>query len=160
MKRFLAMCVLCLLVGSLTACERTDHKAEKTETEITSAQSKAGLETGADSYEGEYNSYDVDEPMLEIKRNEDGTYAIQIGIYRLIQLDDCVGNATEEGIEFSTTEWDGISGGTITFEKDDTDGDIAVVTFLPGWSGFGDVYTYRYYKTSDVPNIYVPDDMN
>lgn len=113
-----------------------------------------------DPYVGEYNSYDIDEPGLEIQRNEDGTYNIHIGIYRVIQLYQCVGTRTDNGIDFSTTEWDGNDfSGTITLE-----GDVAVVTFTSEdwdkWLGVEEpVKEYRYHKVSEIPDMDVPDYM-
>ena len=62
-------------------------------------------EVGSDvyEYEGEYNSYDVNEPALEIKKNDDATYQIQIDLFRLWGFDDGAGKITEEGLEFTAT---------------------------------------------------------
>lgn len=111
----------------------------------------AGLENLAeDLYEGEYNSYDIDEPALEIKKKDDGTYQIQIDLFRLCGFYDDAGKVTEEGLEFTTA---GPSGnemnGVIKLE-----GDIAVVTiFGQEWLDFAGLSEYRFYKTSDVPDI-------
>ena len=53
-------------------------------------------EAKTDLYEGEYSDYDVNEPALEIKKNNDETYQIQIKIIRLFYLDDGVGKLTEK----------------------------------------------------------------
>ena len=107
-------------------------------------------------YVGEYNSYYVNEPGLQIRKNNDGTYLIQIGIYRLTQLDNCVGVEIDNRIEFSTNEWgEGREiTGTIT-----VDNDIATVKLQAEWSDtwFKDICEYKYYKISDIPNIYVYD---
>ncbi len=42
----------------------------------------------------EYCDYEVNEPALEIKKNEDGTYQIQIYIVRTWNFDDIVGKKT------------------------------------------------------------------
>lgn len=57
---------------------------------------KKEIEAGADvyEYEGEYNSYDVNEPALEIKKNDDGTYQIQIDLFRLWSFYDDAGKIT------------------------------------------------------------------
>lgn len=135
--------------------EATEEQDEKPENDVTGSNMNSGKNT--DVYIGEYNDYDVNEPMLEIQKNDDETYKIQIGIFRLVQLYDCVGYAIEDEIQFSTTEWgdDREISGTITFESD-----IATVTFTSGWSDFSNIAEYRYYKTSDIPNIYVPEYMN
>jgi len=110
---------------------------------------KAESGAQADLFTGEYNSYDTDEPNLEIRKKEDGTYQIQIEIFRLAFFEDGVGTLTENGLAFSATAPDGSETvGTITL-----DGDVATVTFDPGWPGFGDLYSYRYYKASDTPNM-------
>lgn len=97
------------------------------------------------SFEGEYNDHDNDEPNLEIRLNEDGSYLIQIGIFRLLYLDGCVGRESGGVIAFS----DSVTGvqGTISLE-----GDVATVMFGDGFP-YGEIKVYRYYKTSDVPNI-------
>ncbi len=60
-----------------------------------------------------------------IQKQEDETYAIQIGIFRSAYLDDGVGELMENGIVFSATTLNGGElTGTITLE-----GDIATVTF-------------------------------
>ena len=96
-------------------------------------------------YEGEYASYDTDEPMLYIQKNEDGTYSIQIGIYRLIQLDKCVGIDKGDRLEFSTVELgenQEITGMIIL------NGEVATVTLYALWSDtwFKDVNEFVYYK--------------
>lgn len=135
--------------------ETTEEQVEKPENDVTGSNMNSG--TNTDVYTGEFNDYDVNEPMLEIQKNDDETYKIQIGIFRLVQLYDCVGYAIEDGIQFSTTEWgdDREISGTITFESD-----IATVAFTSGWRDFASIAEYRYYKTSDIPNIYVPEYMN
>lgn len=103
-----------------------------------------------DPYVGEYNSFDVDEPDLEIQRNANGTYKIQIGIYRTAFMDDCVGKRTESGISFLVNWEDRDYRGIITFEDD-----IATVIFTTSdWTEYHRINAFKYYKTSDVPNIY------
>lgn len=107
-------------------------------------------EAGAYEYEGEYNSYDIDEPALEIKKNDDGTYQIQIDLFRLWGFYVDAGKITEEGLEFATTGPGGNEmNGVIKLE-----GDIAIVTiFGQEWLDFAGLSEYRFYKTSDVPDI-------
>ena len=132
--------------------ESTSKKTENIDSEAENESQKEDDDTTLDPFVGEYNSYDVDEPDLEIQKNADGTYKIQIGIYRLISLDDCVGERTEEGIAFLADRGDKVFRGTITLE-----GDIATVTFFGSdWLRFAGVSEYKYYKTSNIPNIYVP----
>ena len=109
------------------------------------------IETEADvyEYEGEYNSYDVNEPALEIKKNDDGTYQIQIDLFRLYLLDDGIGKVTEDGLEFTAGPSENVVNGVITLDED-----IATVTiFGQKWLDFAGLSEYRFYKTSDVPNI-------
>ena len=110
------------------------------------------IEVRADiyEYEGEYNSYDVNEPALEIKKNDDGTYQIQIDLFRLWGFNDGAGKITEEGLEFTATGPGGNEvKGVIKLEED-----IAAVTiFGQEWLDFAGLSEYEFYKTSDVPNI-------
>lgn len=109
-------------------------------------------EAKPDLYEGEYSDYDVNEPSLEIKKNNDETYQIQIKIYRLFYLDDGVGKVTEKGLEFEATGPNGNKvNGIIRLEED-----IATVTFFSQeWIDFAGLSKYKFYKTSNVPDIYV-----
>ncbi len=109
-----------------------------------------------DIYVGEYNDYDVDEPNLQIQKNVDGTYIIQIGIFRLVSLNDGVGTLTEKGIEFTATAPNGEElTGIIVVE-----GDIAIITFTNEvWAAYSPINEYRYHKVSEVPNIDVFDYM-
>lgn len=99
-------------------------------------------------YEGQYMDYDTNEPGLEIQKSGDGTYAIQISVFRLAYMDDGIGRVTDRGLEFSATAPNGKEiTGTITVE-----GDIAAVIFDSlGWSSYSDVNEYRYYRASDTP---------
>jgi hypothetical protein len=101
-------------------------------------------------YEGEYNSYDINEPALEIKKNDDETYQIQIDLFRLWGFYDGAGKITEEGLEFTATGPRGNEmNGIIKLDED-----IAVVTiFGQEWLDFAGLSEYKFYKTSDVPNI-------
>lgn len=168
MKRNFLIFVSCLLLLTLTACEKSGSIAKEevvgqvVESEVITkndeslakdkeSENEKGSDTEADLYVGEYHDYDVDEPMLQIQKEEDGTYKIQIGIFRLIQLDQCVGYLTDEGIKFSTTELgDRDIRGIITLE----DNGVKVTFTGSGWSDYSDVNEYKYRKTSDIPNIY------
>lgn len=101
-------------------------------------------EAKPDLYEGEYSDYDVNEPSLEIKKNNDETYQIQIKIYRLFYLDDGVGKVTEKGLEFEATGPNGNKvNGVIRLEED-----IAMVTFFSQeWIDFAGLSKYKFYKT-------------
>ena len=110
------------------------------------------IEARADAYEyeGEYNSYDINEPALEIKKNDDETYQIQIDLFRLWDFYDGAGKITEEGLEFASTGPRGNEvNGVIKLEED-----IAVVAiFGQEWLDFAGLSEYKFYKTSDIPNI-------
>lgn len=180
MKKNLLILSVCLMLFILSACGKIDNGntvpvqpveldenqedevSEKYEPENasfesdtekveTDAQEEMDIESGSDYYAGVYKDYDVDEPNLEIQINEDGTYAIQIGIYRLAYLDDGVGNITEKGLEFSATAPNGNEArGIITL-----DNEVATVTFTAGWSDFSDINEFKYYKVTNTPNMYV-----
>ena len=110
------------------------------------------IEVRADvyKYEGEYNSYDINEPALEIKKNDDETYQIQMDLFRLWGFYDGAGKITEEGLEFTATGPRGNEmNGIIKLDED-----IAVVTiFGQEWLDFAGLSEYKFYKTSDVSNI-------
>jgi hypothetical protein len=67
---------------------------------------------------------------------------------------DCIGYATDFGLEFSEIKYDENNRdvtGTIKWEEN-----VAVVTITsPDW--IDDITQYKYYKTSDIPNMYVPE---
>ena len=130
--------------------ESTSKKVEDIDSEAENESQKEDDDTILDPFVGQYNSYDIDEPELQIKKNEDGTYKIQIGMYRVTSLYDCVGERTEDGIVFSAYWGSKVFEGIITFEND-----IATVTFTSS-NWIVDVNEYKYYKTSNIPNIYVP----
>lgn len=114
------------------------------------ATKKTEVSADAYEYEGEYNSYDVNEPALEIKKNNDGTYQIQLDLFRLWSFYDGAGKITEEGLEFSAPGPGGNEvNGVIKLEED-----IAAVTFFgQEWLDFAGLSEYKFYKTSDVPDI-------
>ena len=152
MKQIFLICMSVIALLSFTSCNKGKDNADKEviETATPTPTQSVNSIVSAEEYVGEYNSYDVDEPDLEIKRNEDGTYTIQIGIYRLVLLDECVGEYTEEGISFSTNElaYEPICG-TITLKDD-----VATVCFTSKeWLEYSDLTEYQYYKVSDVPKI-------
>lgn len=172
MKYKFEILLLCFLMSFCTACGNSETEKENNDNTYVETECIEENETNVPSqmennntlkeeesekelsfYVGEYNSYDIDEPMLQIKQNDDETYLIQIGIYRLTQLDECIGIEVGDRIEFSTTEWgeDNEITGTIT-----VDNDIATIVLWAEWSDtwFKDGNEYQYYKTSNIPNIY------
>lgn len=108
-----------------------------------------------ESYVGEYNSYDVDALNLKIQKKANGTYKIQIGICNTFFY-DCIGAQTKNGIIFLAKWGDRVYRGIIIFEDDIiTEDYIATVTFTSlNWEDFSRINQYKYYKISDIPNIY------
>jgi len=159
-NQILSVCIFGFILTSLPACQKTDNTKQNTieinttQPEISTLESETNSELEPDLYVGEYNDYEINEPNLEIQKNNDGTYTIQICIIRLVYMDDGIGNATDNGIEFSATAPNGNKiNGMITLEDD-----IATVTFTSSeWSIYSNINKYQYYKTSDIPNIYVPE---
>lgn len=125
MKKNIVGLISILLVISLTACGNKPEVPEETAQNVQTEQEATGIEQETDrmeddlprqqgeisqsvqtdmyEYEGEYLDYDGNEPALEIKKNSDGTYQIQITIYRLCFLEDGIGRKTEKGLEFAAT---------------------------------------------------------
>jgi hypothetical protein len=83
------------------------------------------------SYEGVYLDEDNNEPNLFITHRDDGKYDVQIGIFRLTNLDDGVGTMGANGMDFTATDAAGNSiGGEIILR-----GDTAEVVFTRStWS--------------------------
>lgn len=147
MKKAIVLFIIVSSVFYLAACRKTggnqtENPAGEQAEEIIPEMEK----DTAVSYEGEYNDYDNNEPNLEIRKNDDGTYRIRIGIFRLVSMDDCTGHETENGIVFRVNDWDwgdGEISGIITLNED-----IATVTFTEGW--IDGTNEYQYYRTSDI----------
>lgn len=155
MKRFLLIAIVCAMLVSLSSCGKPEGGGAVTvePMKISEASGAGEDQDVTDPYVGEYNSYDVDEPNLEIQKNDDGTYTIQISMFRLAFLDDGVGRAGENGIEFTATAPNGQEAeGIITLEDD-----VATVSFTGGWSAFSEISEFKYYKTSDIPHLVVLD---
>ncbi len=99
------------------------------------------------SFTGEYCDAN-DDPSLEIQLNEDGSYLIQISLFREIGYDACIGSLSEEKMSFTSDQRGGVSG-SITL-----DNDLAIVQFEQiGYFENAKVTTYLFHKTSDNPNI-------
>ncbi len=117
-----------------------------TEEEILTTQPEVQAEEiTADSYVGTYNDYDNNDPNLIISLNEDGTYDVFIGIFRLTSFEDGVGTLTDKGLEFVAMDASGNPiEGVITRE-----GDEAVVTFTHStWELIANGTSYRYLKAN------------
>lgn len=119
---------------------------------ISSENAEPDVSSSDDSaYVGEYLDEDNEEPNLEIARNGDGKYIVQIGIFRLTSLSDGVGELTADGMNFRATDASGnpISG-TIT-----VDGETATVTFTDStWEYLPNGTAFRYRKSSGTPNVW------
>lgn len=156
MKRIFLICVSVIALLSFTSCNKEKDKTDKEVIESIASASTlpAELIVSAEEYVGEYNSYSIDEPNLEIQRNKDGTYTIQIYIFRLIFLSRCVGEYTDEGIVFTTDEYAKEYTGKPFQGKIILEDDIATVIFTsPNWKKYSSVKEYKYYKASNEPKI-------
>ncbi len=117
------------------------HESEQSTAaeEISEIESQTEMAQILKIYEGEYCD-DNGDPSLEIQLNEDGSYFIQISLFREIGY--------EEKMSFTSDQHGGVSG-SITL-----DNDLAVVQFEQiGYFENSKVTTYLFHKTSDNPNI-------
>ena len=132
------------------AATTTDDAAATTET-TTTDDAAAATTTEEVVYVGEYTDNDGTDCKLEIAESEEeaGKYIVQLGIYRLVDLDG-TGEVTEEGLAFTAIDpADGTIGGVITI-----DGDKATVTFTDStWEYIANGDSFEYTKTSDTPTI-------
>ena len=157
MKKKLGI-LLCMTGIILSGCSKLNEKDDVIERESVvvevqeNKKEKSSKETLDESiFIGEYNDYDNDEPNLEIAKGENGTYIVQIGIFRLTTLEDGVGELTDEGMEFTATDAAGNPISGIITVKDE----IATVTFTRStWGLLENGSEYKYKKSSDVPNIW------
>ncbi|SFS04054.1 hypothetical protein [Anaeromicropila populeti] len=154
MKRKLILCILCLSMCVSVSCgTKNNAVADNPVASVTieplpepSVSDNMDNEKQA-PYVGEYNDFDFDEPNLEIEKNEDGSYEIEIGIYRITTFQNCKGILVDDKIEFSTEFSDRKIEGTI-----ELNGDIATVTFTSkDWAEYSNIDTYLYKKSSDKP---------
>ncbi len=125
------------------------HESEQSTAaeEISEIESQTEMAQILKIYEGEYCD-DNGDPSLEIQLNEDGSYFIQISLFREIGYDACIGSLSEEKMSFTSDQHGGVSG-SITL-----DNDLAVVQFEQiGYFENSKVTTYLFHKTSDNPNI-------
>lgn len=134
--------LLCIAAMLLAGCAQSHPEA--------SAQPESEASEG-DSYIGEYLDYDNNEPNLQIAKGNNGTYVVQIRIYRLTELGDGIGELTPEGMVFKATDAAGNPiRGIITLE-----GQIATVAFTDStWELLEKGAAFQYRKSSDVPNLW------
>ncbi len=150
MKKTFLTGLLCIYLLSLSACSTDNDGNSDIQQELPSVTSEPEQSTA----EGEYTGYILNDPhydSLEIKKNDDDTYTIQIKIPFLTELYECAGYQSEGAILFSTSEWgaDRKVEGSILLEDD-----VATVTFTSGWYQTATAETsYQYHKTADTPNM-------
>ena len=128
-----------------------DAAATTTDDAAATTTDDAAATTEEVVYVGEYTDNDGTDCKLEIAESEEeaGKYIVQLGIYRLVDLDG-TGEVTEEGLAFTAIDpADGTIGGVITI-----DGDKATVTFTDStWEYIANGDSFEYTKTSDTPTI-------
>lgn len=100
---------------------------------------------------GEYTDAESGAPGLEIARNDDGIYTVQISIVHLAQFTDGVGRPEGEGLAFTATDPGGNPiAGTVTLS-----GTTATVTFTDStWTYIPNGESFTYEKASDTPNLW------
>ena len=142
--------------ASTSAAVRPADVGQAAGQDAESAVSGAGEDAGQfplddTAFIGEYLDSDGDEPNLEIAKGDDGTYIVQIGIFRLATLSDGIGELTADGMEFTATDPSGDPiRGVITVEDQS-----AVVTFTEStWEFIETGAVFSYTKSSDRPNIW------
>lgn len=162
MKKVL-LTMMMISVLALAACGKAE---ETTKTDTTSEKNVDTIEESSDltggvteqvdteteemqqtdnAYVGKYLDYDNNDPNLFISANGDGTYKLEIGIFRLAVFEDSDAVLTEAGLEFTAEDGAGNPiKGVITLE-----GNEAVVTFTEStWSLITNGTAYRYHRPS------------
>lgn len=140
------------LTPTLSFAETTSLKQAEVSIETPDVKNPTSFVVLDDTiYIGEYLDSSIMEPNLEIAKNDNGKYTVQIGIYRLAFFDDGVGELTADGIIFTATDPSGnpISG-IITREEQ-----MAIVTFTNStWEYINNGSVFQYTKSSDIPDIW------
>lgn len=157
-KKILPLLLTGTIALSLAACsggKTAESPAPAPATESRSEETVQSIEetpeTNGDRYIGEYTDPDSGSVEMEIAENEDGTYVVQIGIYRLTELSDGVGTLEADGLRFTATDANGnpISG-VIT-----VNGDEATITFTDStWPLLPNGEQFTYARTSDQPALW------
>ena len=113
-KKILPLLLTGTIALSLAACsggKAAESPAPAPATESRSEETVQSIEetpeTNGDRYIGEYTDPDSGSVEMEIAENEDGTYVVQIGIYRLTELSDGVGTLEADGLRFTATDANG-----------------------------------------------------
>ena len=138
--------VTLFLFGLLTGCHRKSDTTKSDATTQMSSQTLTKEEQKMKSevdYVGQYLDEDNNEPNLYIISLPDGSYSVEIGIFRLTYIDDGVGTVTSDGLDFTATDANGDPiGGVITLQ-----GDTATVTFTNStWTYIENGDYFRYFK--------------
>ena len=119
-KKIFLLGLICLVL--LSACSTTKDagytdvapvQIENTGSDInlpeeSEIESQTEMTQILEIYEGEYTGNTLNNPNydgLEIQKNEDDTYGIQVRIPFLTKLYECTGYQSENIILFSTSEW-------------------------------------------------------
>jgi len=139
-----------IIISSIVlSCITTGCQEEKKSTNATKGtfEKNKSIE---DVYTGQYLDIENHEPLLQIYRTSDSTYALQIGIHRLTQIDDGVGDITPQGLSFNATDANGEPiAGTITLSSD-----TATVTFTSStWTYLPNGTSFLYYKQKGSDDI-------
>lgn len=157
-KKLMVLLLTGAMALSLAAC--SGGKAAEPPASAPTTESKAEdvdkpveetPETSGAVYIGEYTDPDSGSVEMEIAENEDGTFVVQIGIYRLTELSDGVGTMETDGLHFTATDANGnpISG-VITLN-----GDEAIITFTDStWPLLPNGEQFTYTRTSDQPTLW------
>ncbi len=162
MKKLL-LTVMMISALALTACGKAEEtkKTEATsEMNVDAKEEVSDLASGVveqvdsekeeaeqtnNAYVGTFLDYDNNDPNLIIEANGDGTYKLEIGIFRLAVFENSDAVLTEAGLEFETEDGAGNPiKGVITLE-----GNEAVVTFTDStWELIPSGTVYRYHRPS------------
>ena len=140
------VCGLMAISIGLTSCKETKARKDRLASEEMVAPSGLHPETQQEKnpdYVGTYLDEDNHEPNLFISQRTDGSYDVNIGIFRLTSLDDGVGTLGSDGLRFTATDASGnpISG-IITIN-----GDTACVTFTAStWALLEPGSTFHYVR--------------
>jgi len=138
-------------LSCITICCTSKSNTDKTSASVSTKQTSGETETGTSTEEfvGQYLDLENSEPNLHIYR-KDGHYAIQIGIFRLTQIDDGKGLLSPEGLEFTATDAAGNPiDGIITLSHD-----TAIVTFTSStWSYIQNGDSFKYIKEIGAESV-------
>lgn len=155
-KKLLSLLLAGAMTLSLAACsgEKSGQSPAPAAESKAADEAKSAEETPEANgavYVGEYTDPDSGSVEMEIAENEDGTFVVQIGIYRLTELSDGVGALESDGLHFTATDANGnpISGVIIV------NGDEATITFTDStWPLLPNGEQFTYIRASDQPTLW------